>query len=141
MQYSDYFEIKERTPTKEKFSCLKDNRPENLLEFIRDVHFNFDNNMLSNDWIYSIIHEAFLDIGKYYDNEIDIDVILNEIEPDIYNYDLIEWAKNSFAMDIINEIIVEYQAKDFIVLIQTAQIQAKCTIYQLVYDFIQRPIY
>lgn len=134
MKYSQYFETAERADTNENFTRLKDNAPEILNELIQEIHGTFYN-CLPNDWIYSVILEAF---EAFEENELDD----YTIEADIYNSDVLNWLYengNAFAIQYCNDYLEEFgtRSKEIIQFISGGQSLAKDKIYHKVNDFIQ----
>jgi hypothetical protein len=135
--YSQYFTTKER-PSGEKFVFLKDEAPESLESMMIDIHFDYFDGCLLNDWIYRETSYAFERLEEY-ESESDYERAVCEIEPDVYTNDLIEWLKNPYATDYCNEELQEGHKPDSLEnLISTAQVRAKERIYYSVWIFLQK---
>ncbi len=130
-QYFKYFQEKTRLQSGTKFMCLTDDAPQELKDLVRAIHFDYFDGCLPNDWIYSVISEAFDDLKHD-------DLRGVNIEADIYNCDLIKWLENPFAVGIVDECIQEDGGCIGIIdRIQAAQYRAKSMIYQAVIDWIE----
>lgn len=131
VKYKDYFVWKTRSSNLENFVTLVDDSPQDLDDFVRAVHIKFFESYLPNDWIYEMIGDAF--------HCLDIDSLDNcTIEGDIFDVDLIEWLKNSYAKLYCNEVMNDMiDPKDIIGIISSGQYLAKRTIYELVNDFLR----
>jgi hypothetical protein len=138
--YSQYFEERIRDNNKEKFICLKDEYPEELKGFIKQVHFESDfQGCLPNDWIYKTIYEAFVDLEQQQN-------IIEEvnIQADIYDYDLKLWLLNPYADEFCNYVLEEglalkrnAESEQIMEVLQCAQWHAKDIIYHLVHRFLK----
>ena len=137
MKYNKMFETKERHSTREKFVCRKDVAPQELEELIYEIHKSLSNS-LPDDWIYEVIHEAFYAIEGYYSEDTGLDVILSDLQVDVYNNELIEWSKHVYAQVAIEEMNEEVGGRDFITMIQNGQYHVKDYIYNAVYNFIEK---
>ncbi len=132
MDYTQYFQQKTRVQTQQSFYCLKDERPEELHKLIFDIHHDHFDRCAPNDWIYEKIYDAFYDLESGQDELEDI-----TINSDPYNYHLIEWLNNPFAVGICDEIIEEFgEPTKILDLIERAQINASKLIYESVNDFL-----
>lgn len=129
-KYHEHFERRERKDGV-NFYCLKDGAPEDLRDFIHHVHDDHFSTGFPNDWIYDTIHTAFLDLCN--DGLEDIN-----IEPDIYNKDLVEWLHNGFAAGFCNEAMEEELCtkKCLWEIVGSGQWLAKTRIYEAVNEFI-----
>lgn len=131
-QYSQYFTSAKRVDTDKHFIKCKDEAPEELRDFIREVHFEYFEKCLPNDWIYQTILEAFENLEE---NNIDD---LN-IEPDCYYSELYEWLGNPFAHGFCNEgllLLDGCNAPDIYQVIGQGQALAKEEIYRAVNEFL-----
>ena len=133
MDYSQYFETKTRKSTQEPFVCLKDEAPQELKDFVQQVHFNHFYKCLPSDWIYSAIWEAFDNLSMD-----DIDDITIEADP--YYSELYKWFGEPFANEFCTECIEEglIDPKNVYQIIASGQWLAKERIYHAVNDFIQQ---
>jgi len=131
MEYSQFFEKKNKTIDDREFFCLMSDSPEELQELVREINLEIGSGF-PNDWIYGVISEAFCAL----END-DLEDCL--IESDLYNKDLIEWLHNSFALELCEETREQtYLPKMTIIdLISRAQNDCKCKIYEAVDDFMQ----
>jgi len=135
MKYYQYFETKNR-PSGEEFTCLKDEAPIELKDFIFNIHHDHFFGCLPNDWIYSMVFAAFYDLEDY-----DIEEIT--IEADVYTYDLVKWLAdncNAFALEYCNEWHEEFQSSgegNIISQIQGGLWFAKDRIYRAVSEFMK----
>lgn len=128
--FSIHFKTAIRQSTNEAFIKLKEDRPRELHQLVRDIHMHFES--MPNDWIYITILEAFEELEQG-ENIEDMN-----IEPDIYTGELIEWLGNRFAVDLVNQAKAEMGSRDNIEAeIAQGQWMAKDYIYREVYDFIQ----
>lgn len=102
-EYSNRFETRKRDDGKE-FVCLKDSeqdKDETLTELIRSAH----GDMFPDDWKYDFVLRALYAIADAEDDSLED----CEIEPDIYNHDLLEWLPSNahrwggYAEDAIGE--------------------------------------
>lgn len=126
-KYLDFFERKKRESTGNYFYCLKENRPEELHDLVYGVHDYYG--LWPDDWIYETICEAFSAVtdGTEW---IDADVCTN---------DLLEWSKNGYAQNEINEAIEEFDKgyKDLSGLISYTQSNVKNYILSVVTVFLE----
>lgn len=130
VKYKDYFATKARA-CGHLFVYNIDDTPQELKDFVKYVHMKIFNESLPNEWLYQIIDEAFHNLA--------IDALENcTIEADIYNYDLIEWLKNSYAPECCNGASRDGLSNhdDIINIISCGQYLAKETIYALVSEFL-----
>jgi hypothetical protein len=134
-KFNQYFEMTVRKSNGEIISTLKEDKPESLKKLVFEIHDHFD--CMPNDWLYSIIQEAFENIEENYSDNTDIDTILSDLSSDLYYSDLLDWLSNPFAPELMDEAEQEYGYKDFYSLIQNAQLLAKDKIYRIVNDFIE----
>ena len=104
--YDSFFEIRTRD-NGETFVCLKDDRPDELRDLIREAH----EGKLPDDWIYQKSRDILCHIAEGYDP--------SEIEPDIYTHELIEWLKGN--THLFDEALEESELKDFASIAQFAQ--------------------
>jgi hypothetical protein len=130
--YSQYFVSAQRAD-ESSFIKLKEVAPEELRDFIRNLHFDHFG-CLPNDWIYDVVDSAFSELEN---SENDIDRIT--IEPDPYDYDLKIWFLNPFA----NAFCEEYKATlsdstTIMEWIAGGQWLAKDTIYRAVSEFLNK---
>lgn len=125
--YSDYFTAGTRADGSQFMKLVQD-APEELKEFIRSVHQDW--NCLPNDWIYDKIHDAMC----LYDDGYD----LEDCEPDLdcYNSELIKWLENTYADAFCDQVIAEYQPKTLFDIIRLAQHTAASEIISKTYQFI-----
>lgn len=132
MKYTEYFQKKSRA-TGETFIYLKDGSPQDLIEFVREVHTCMGCG-LPNDWIYEKINLAFEEIEH---DELDIEGYVPE--GDIYNYVLIEWLSNPFALDLCEEAREEWGNDKMSLMeqIQHGQVQGLTRIYSMVNEFLK----
>ena len=125
-KYTQYF-ISGTRNNGASYLYLSDTAPVELGEFVREVHMEF--NCMPNDWIYKQILNAL--------ESDEPDLCEAFIEPDIYNCDLIEWTKNTIALEFLDQAIEEgHEFKGYIALVQWAQYEAIRRIYDLVAYFL-----
>ena len=136
MKYNEYFETKIDQDDKKRI-ILSSNASVELQNLVRDIHRELNSNW-PEDWIYDNIYEAFFKIEEEYDKDVAIENILNDIEPAIYNTDLIEWSKSYYAQCLIDEATEELGYTDFIAIIRNGQYKALDIIYRLVHEFINQ---
>ncbi len=128
MDYTQYFQTKTRVQSGDKFVCLTGNAPEQLKDFIRQVHFDCFDGCLPNDWIYRTIEEAFEALNN--------DPIENcTIEADIYDSELIQWLQEPFAKCFCNSFGCE--VNDIVEKIRCGQVEAMKEVYIACNQFIQ----
>jgi hypothetical protein len=134
MNYTQYFENKTRNDGK-RFVCLKDDAPIELQNLIHDIHDGEFYGCLPNDWIYSMIWEAFSAL-----KEDDIENV--SYEADIYNHDLANWFAencNQYANEISATLIMDdcFKPVSAVDLFSNTQYEAKRRIYYAVADFLK----
>lgn len=134
MKYSQYFEVAKRADTNREFIRLKDDKPKELVDLIAKIHQRLFYGALPNDWIYSVILEAFEALEE---NDLDDCTI----EADIYNHDLLNWLYengNTFAIQYCNDYLEEFgnRSNDIVQYISGGQWLSKDRIYTYVNDFI-----
>lgn len=134
--YNEYFTVKKRFNRDKLIVVKRDDSPKDLEDLIYEIHNIFD--VMPDDWIYETIRDAFRAFEVDYDKDIDLEEILSEMEPDIYNDDLTEWARSSYAINAIDEAVEEYGSKDFINSMQVGQLRVKDQIYREVHNFINQ---
>lgn len=126
--FNKYF-IENTRMTGQTYTCLSDEAPVALQEFIREVHKEFD--CMPNDWIYSKILKAF--------ESEEPDLREAFIEPDIWTVDLIEWTTNSFAHGLLDEALEQSTPfKSYFSLLSYAQYEAIQRINFMVQDFLDK---
>ena len=136
-KYSDYFEAKTRV-NGEGFICLKDDAPNELRQLMLDIHVDHFFGALPNDWIYSIIFEAFEVL-----QDLDLEKDEYPIESDIWNTDLFKWLcdyGNSFAAEYCNQFIADFVGNPeahITTIISQGQYGAKFNIYHSVAEFLK----
>ena len=84
-EYSQYFQRKKRDNGKE-FITLKDDRPEELHELVREAH----GKDLPDDYKYEFTERAIDDIADSEDPEEEASERI-DAAVDVYNHDLLEW--------------------------------------------------
>jgi len=130
----EYFETKKRSDGK-SFVCLRDDAPPFLDEFVHGVHEGPFKCHFPNDWIYSIIAEAFRVLYEF-DNDIENVTV----KADIYDHELIEWLKEPYALAFCadwQEMCGTEKDPSVISMISNGQWHAKHTIYEAVHRFIE----
>ena len=130
LKYTDYFCLKNRENS--NIVCLNQNAPQELKDLVKDIHFDHFDRALPNDWIYSIIGEAFDALAN--DSIEDITV-----EADMHYHDLLAWLQNSFAADYCDEVREDGLTNletTFYEMVGMAQYMAKRRIYEAVDAFI-----
>lgn len=131
--FIQYFTRGTRTDGKSFYKCV-DACPEELRDLIRHIHTEYFG-CLPNDWIYGVIHEAFLDL-----KDMDVDDVT--IDSDPYNSELYNWMGESFADKYCAKAMQEGlycpDSDGFSIygLIGWAQWYAKTEIYHAVNEFI-----
>ena len=135
MKYNKYFEV---TKCKAEIVSLHKDAPVELQNLIHDIHRDLNSDLPEN-WIYDNILDAFFKIEEEYASDIEIETILNEIEPAIYNYNLIDWSQSYYAQLLIDEAEEEFGYKDFIGVIRNGQYKGLDIIYRNVHEFINQP--
>ena len=130
-EYTQYFTTKTRTSNKEKFIALVEDSPADLQDLVRDIHMNYFNGCLTNDWIFEIIYEAFEELEV---DELDDITIETDAESKCAKW----FYNNYFASDCCDEYIEEFGHEfiDTSTLISDGQWLAKNRIYDAVNDFI-----
>jgi hypothetical protein len=127
--YAKYFDI--IFDIKKTF--LGKDAPDELKEFIRQVHLKHFYESLPNEWIYSKISEAFYEVGSKDFTPDNIEVI-----PDIYRTNLYKWLGEPYADKYCNECITTMDDINTIwSLIACAQGLARGRIYREVIDYIK----
>ena len=128
-EYARFFVTKTRADGK-RFITLMDNEPQDLCDVIYSIHKAIGCGF-PNDWIYSVIRDAFEDLFQD-----DLDDI--QLDADIYNVDLCEWLKETYANDACHECMIQEMCtkNDIMSIISCAQICVKQQIYEAVNDFI-----
>ena len=91
-QYLEYFEWK-RPDDKDKneYYYVREDAPMEIHTFVRDVHGDW----LPDSYKYDFIVEALQAISDFTGEEEDIEEILDEIEPDAYDYSLLDWLSSN----------------------------------------------
>lgn len=126
MKYSEMFIKKERADGT-KFMVFEGS--EYIQDFIHDIHRDYFFDCWPNDWIYSIIAEAFDALEK--------DSIENcNFDADPYYNDLINWLKEPYAQEYVNEVLEECGGINLTDIISDAQSNAIKNIYYAVDEFI-----
>ena len=125
-----YFETRERDG--KPFVALKDNAPESLRDFVREVHNNLFNDCLLSDWVFEAIIQAFSD----YDDYENKDSFIFEVNPNDY-HEIIDWLNEPFASGYCNNAFEVCGYQDFNTLIKDAQKMALEDIRRMVVGFMQ----
>jgi len=114
---SESFELKTRD-NGESFFYLKNDVSDEIVELVRECHFD----ILPNDTSYNLIVrviETLKDAIEYNENTELFDV---EIEPDIYNNDLLRWiSSNLYRAEFVDEAMTEYGSANLFEALQTGQ--------------------
>jgi len=113
------------------------NRPQELRELCREAH----DDMLPDDWRYLFIVEALEAIADRPDDDLEN----SELEPDIYNPDVLSWLSSRASRYAYVDDAAELWGipeKDFscIKLIQLGQLQEKEEVYAVVLDRLKQLI-
>ena len=135
--YFAMFVFKERADGS-TFHCVDKTNPNSqpLSDLIYKIHDELFGGCLPNDWIYNQICSAFERLEQCND-ENSYECALNEIEGDIYSNNLLDWAKYSFSLDLIDEELRDgFKPDSMINLIQMAQTRAIDQIYSYVWGFL-----
>ncbi len=104
-KYLGFFETANREGGTSYIRC-KEDAPEELQELIREAH----GDLLPDDYRYEFIP---IILEKISDWDDDIDELVNELEPDIYNYDLIQWlGSHPDRVGYVNEAVSEFGHAD-----------------------------
>jgi hypothetical protein len=132
--FTKYFEygIRLKPQSTSDFICMTDKAPEELRKLIHSIHDELGS-PLPNYWIYHVIRDAF--------EALKHDELENvTIETDIYPINLVNWSSDTFAINIINESLIDngYEIQDFISLIDQGQYYCMRRIYNRVNDFIKK---
>lgn len=129
-EYARFFKTVQRS-NGEVFITTVKYAPTELEDFIYSVHRKFF--CTHNDWIYSVIQDAFLDLSSD-----DLDDIT--ISSDVYDKELCDWIKEPYAKDACNECLEEglCGGANIIGIISFAQFYVKQQIYEAVNDFIKK---
>lgn len=115
-----------------KYCYFKDGSPQWMKEMAFKCH-NIDD-VMPNDYIYAFISEA-LDIITGSDNP---DEAIFEIEPDIYNNELLSWLSSNLSFSSwVDEEIEECGSKELFGLLQHAQARHKQAIASCVLSELQ----
>ena len=135
MDYTKHFQFKKRDDGRH-FVCLDDHASVELQNLIHDIHYNWFNECMPNDWIYFMTLEAF---QSYKDEGLDYE----SFEADIYDHDLATWFAencNQYANEISASLISDDCIKitSAIELISATQYEAKRRIYYAVKEFIEQ---
>lgn len=125
-----------RDEAPQRFYHLKDNAPQCVKDLVYKAHKIDD--VLPNDYIYEFIVEAlqlFTESGAVRMSELEEDI--NEIEPDVYNADLLRWVSDNLAFSAwVDEALSEYGAKDLFQALQIGQQLQRQAIARSVLDSI-----
>ena len=139
--YSKFFEISQRSNGQD-YTTLKNEAPQNLVDFVQHVHTKVFFDCFPNDWIYDEIHTAFDVIeteshgGPVSENMLD--EMKSQTEGDDYNTDLLEWFKWPFAQEFGKEVVEEGLCEcDVFDIISTAQREAIKRIMDEVNSFLK----
>ena len=127
MGYIEYFESKQIE--RSQIIILKKEAPENLKGLIKSIHSYFYD-CLPNNWIYSTIYEAFIDLEK----EENIN-----IEADIYYHQILNWLYENgtqYAIQYCEDAKESYGCLGFMEILSEAQKMAKINIYREVEFFL-----
>lgn len=131
-KYSEYFIVKKRNETNESFFSLSQDAPKELTKLVYDIHQDFD--CLPNDWIYSIIVEAFEEL-----EETPLDNC--SYEADCYYNSLYKWFGEPYANELCSEYLTEFgcgiDTISMYTIIGNAQYLAKDRIYRFVDEFLE----
>lgn len=126
--YAKYFDTKIEV----KKTFLGEDAPEDLKEFVQNIHLKhfFVN---SNDWVNSIISNAFYDISS---NDFNFNNV--SLKPDIFPNHLYVWLGEPYAYKFCNECMETMKDIDSIWnIIAAAQGIATGRIYREVMDYIK----
>lgn len=103
-----FFELKKRENGKE-FYCNKENTP----KWIRDMVMEAHDTIAPNDYVYDFIVDA-LYAFRVCETEEQAQERIEEIEPDMYNAELLAWVSNNlYFAEYVNDAVNEYGIKEF----------------------------
>lgn len=126
------FKCETRPSTEEKFYTLKANANPDLCRLVREAHGDF----LPDDFRYEMIVDALYAFG---DCEDDADLEEVQLEPDVYNHDLLKWlSSNLNRIAYCDETREEFGLidADLMTLITYGQQREKDEVISLVRDFL-----
>ncbi len=129
--YASSFQTKTRK-NDTNFICLKDDcKDEQLTDLIHTAH----NDFMPDDYKYRFVHEALEKIAE--GNPLDE---IN-IEPDIYNRDLLAWVSSNLTRaSYIDDAIENAGYKDFYSALMDGQYLEKVEVLQSVYSSLEKII-
>ncbi len=99
---SKWFQVKTRD-NGDSFTCLKDGAP----KFIKTmVHAAHETDMLPDDYIYTWVSEA---LDMFATENGNLDDLINEVEPDCYNWSLLTWVQShGYRIARVDDILQDY---------------------------------
>lgn len=123
-KFTTYFTTIECKATKEIFTRITDDAPENLQKLIRSIENDFDST--SSEWINLTIREAFEEMEDG----------IKDKDKDKAETDLYLWFGESYAKKFCDEVMESPHCPDIYEIISEAQKNARKIIYNAVNDFL-----
>jgi hypothetical protein len=116
---------------KEKFTCVN-NSDTFFGRIAQDLAHDVHENVLPNDAIYEELYHSLDRLETYF-----VDQSETYIEADCYTHDLINWTRNSFSHDFLDEGL-EYCFRTYNDLLMYANENWKRSIHDKVYEYLDQ---
>lgn len=135
--YLNYLETAKKEDGTSYVRC-KENAPVNLKVLIQEAH----DGMLPDDYKYDFVETALQEIAGYDGDEDCIEDVANELEPDVYNSDLIKWfGSHHSRWEYVNEAVELWgHADDIIEDIKNGQLMEMQEVFYSVLESLRKII-
>lgn len=104
---------------------------EQVKDLVRELH----EGMLPDNTIFALVVGVIDVLDDYEDQDYDDGSYLDSLQPDVYFYDLNNWARLSIARPYLDEALQDHKWDNYASLLMFAQYQHLCSIAQELINF------